>query len=63
VLSIYFDFSQAIPPFYLVVPVLDTRGRQHLKGKGGGGGACNCHYSALLPSVLPMEEKNPFISL
>lgn len=64
VFSIYFDFSEAIPPFNLIVLVLDTSGRHHLKGKGqGGGGSWKCHYSALLPSVSSMEEKNPCISL
>lgn len=56
--SIYFDFSLAIHPFYLIVPVPVTSGKHHLKGKGGGvGEGCNCHYSALLPSAPSMEEK------
>lgn len=62
VFSIYFDFSQAIPPFYLIVPVLYTSGRHHLKGKGRGAGGPvikkkKKHYSALLPSVPPMTVK------
>lgn len=60
--SIYFDFSQAITPFYLIVPVLDTNDRHHLKGKAGGGGAVIV-IILLCCHLFHLWKKKTFISL